>query len=293
MSRTVILILFLLTLTCASIMTRRCHVHRPIACKKLHFTCASVEEAKRFESSITTALKTYQVIHYDDRKMRSLVSEFGNEALAAFDCVKPFAYKADIFRLCALIKFGGLYLDANMEARSNNVNAHIDFNSEYIFVREDRAVHEEIPYMNRPFHEIALWQAFLYCKHANSHHMHYILRNIVRRVTTPNLREIRSFKQGSLVTLYFTGPIAVGEFGLQSFGIPDWASKPSYVQLLQFREKQIVNNRGIAVLGKSTARDLGASHYHNMFTKHGIAGLVFNTSHREVHPSVDPSFAIT
>ena len=248
------------------------------ACAKLHFTCASVEDAKRFESSITSCLHSYEVIHYNDEQMKLLVSEFGSKVMTAFDCVKPFAFKADIFRLCALIKYGGLYLDADIRPRKEKINSFINFEKEYIFVRENRKITDVIPYLKKPFYKVALWQAFLYCKRPGSSVITGILHNIVDRVLTPNLEEINSFDHSqTLVTLYFTGPIAVGEFGLKEFGIPDWysTSRLYKVQMFDFDGKNIHTHKHISILGKdNTAEKLSKpTHYHNMFLSKGVQGL--------------------
>tara|TARA_A100001015_G_scaffold316676_1_gene431654 strand:- start:5587 stop:6267 length:681 start_codon:yes stop_codon:yes gene_type:complete len=220
-------------------------------------------------------------MYYDDERMKLLVSEFGEKVMAAFNCVKPFAYKADIFRLCALIKYGGLYLDADIRAREGKLNSFINFEKEYIFVRENKNVTDEIPYLKKPFYKVALWQAFLYCKRPRSSVMTQILHNIVDRVLAPNLEEIHSFnnsKSQTLVTLYFTGPIAVGEFGLKEFGIPDWYSTSSLykVQMFDFYGNNIHTHKHISILGKDdTAQKLSKpTHYHNMFLSKGIDGLI-------------------
>jgi len=49
---------------------------------------------------------------YDDTDCRSFISEhFNSDVLQAFDKLIPGAYKADLWRLCVLYIYGGIYLD--------------------------------------------------------------------------------------------------------------------------------------------------------------------------------------
>lgn len=43
-----------------------------------------------------------------------ILSNFSNRVLSAYDTVLPYAYKADIARLCILHKFGGWYFDSTL-----------------------------------------------------------------------------------------------------------------------------------------------------------------------------------
>jgi hypothetical protein len=46
---------------------------------------------------------------------RFLVDEFDESVVAAFDRLKPFAYKADLVRYCVVLKLGGFYLDQSVK----------------------------------------------------------------------------------------------------------------------------------------------------------------------------------
>ena len=49
---------------------------------------------------------------WDDRMIRDLItSNFGPSVLTAYNAVKPYAYKADLARLCILYVHGGIYSD--------------------------------------------------------------------------------------------------------------------------------------------------------------------------------------
>ena len=57
---------------------------------------------------------------YDDDDCRNFIKEnFDTNVLNAFDCLKPGAYKADLWRYCILYKNGGIYLDIKYEAVNN------------------------------------------------------------------------------------------------------------------------------------------------------------------------------
>ena len=54
----------------------------------------------------------FEFIIYDDNDCREFIkNNFSNEVLWAFDKLNPGAYKADLWRLCILYKYGGYYLD--------------------------------------------------------------------------------------------------------------------------------------------------------------------------------------
>lgn len=57
----------------------------------------------------------FEFFYYDDRSARKKIGEWcGVDARRAYDCFAPPAYRADLFRFCALHKYGGVYLDADI-----------------------------------------------------------------------------------------------------------------------------------------------------------------------------------
>lgn len=251
------------------------------ACKTVHFTCKTDEEAAKFVDSFRNTLPGCTFIHYNDDHMRQIVSESGPRVLAAYDCVKPFAFKADIFRLCVLIDRGGLYLDANMRAKAKRLDEHIDFNSDHVFVRDVQWNKARLPYLNSlRFCDIALWQALIYSKYPGSPVLKYILHNTVERVLNPSKRVVDSFLHPKDAVLYFTGPIAFGEFAAEALDFPDWRSvqDTAELQILDFDGRNVTSN-GVKVVGKtgSVKRMKQPEHYHAMFMEHGIEGLLCST----------------
>lgn len=53
---------------------------------------------------------------YDDNECREfIVANYDAETVAAFDALKPGAYKSDLWRYCILYKLGGIYMDIKFE----------------------------------------------------------------------------------------------------------------------------------------------------------------------------------
>lgn len=49
---------------------------------------------------------------YNKETLRDFISEnYGKSVVSAYDCLKPYSYKADLGRFCLLNKLGGWYLD--------------------------------------------------------------------------------------------------------------------------------------------------------------------------------------
>ena len=72
---------------------------------------------RRALTSILEKNPEYNYTFYSDRRARQFVAEnFDSVTLAAFDDIIPGAFKADLFRLCWLHHYGGVYLDMDMEA---------------------------------------------------------------------------------------------------------------------------------------------------------------------------------
>jgi hypothetical protein len=51
---------------------------------------------------------------YDNQECEQFLTQFPPEVLAAFQSLKPGAYKADLWRLCILYQFGGIYMDIKL-----------------------------------------------------------------------------------------------------------------------------------------------------------------------------------
>ena len=68
---------------------------------------------------IAENIRSFQAAHpgiehrlFDDAAIRSVIAKnFGKEVLKAYNTLRPFAFKADLARLCILHQFGGIYAD--------------------------------------------------------------------------------------------------------------------------------------------------------------------------------------
>jgi mannosyltransferase OCH1-like enzyme len=66
---------------------------------------------------IVTNNPDISVYVYNDEECEHSLSQFPPEVLAAFRCLKPGAYKADLWRLCILYTFGGIYMDIKLNPK--------------------------------------------------------------------------------------------------------------------------------------------------------------------------------
>ena len=69
------------------------------------------------ESKIQKVKDTYQdYTHkiYNNEMCRDFLFEFDKETLISYDTLKPYAYKADLTRLCLLHEYGGWYFDISL-----------------------------------------------------------------------------------------------------------------------------------------------------------------------------------
>lgn len=66
---------------------------------------------------------------YNKETLRNFISEnYGESVVSAYDCLKPYAYKADLGRFCLLNKLGGWYVDIGVRIASPvEVGERIDF----------------------------------------------------------------------------------------------------------------------------------------------------------------------
>lgn len=68
----------------------------------------------------------FNVYLYDDEECRKFISDyFENDVLIAFDTLIPGAYKADLWRLCVLYIYGGIYMDIKLQPINDFKFIHI------------------------------------------------------------------------------------------------------------------------------------------------------------------------
>ena len=72
---------------------------------------------ERSNATIISKNPEYNYIYFNNKRARQyLVDNFPGSTVAAYDKLKPGAYKADVFRYCYLYKNGGVYIDTGMIA---------------------------------------------------------------------------------------------------------------------------------------------------------------------------------
>lgn len=78
-----------------------------------------VSDAQRLSAAASAGLAAmapgYLVRDVDDiGARRTLATHCGKQYAIAFDCLLPGAFRADLYRMCALHAFGGVYMDADL-----------------------------------------------------------------------------------------------------------------------------------------------------------------------------------
>jgi len=132
----------------------------------------------------------FEFIVYDDNDCREFIkNNYSNEILWAFDKLKPGAYKADLWRLCILYKYGGYYLD--IKYGCINGFKLVDLSEKEHFV------------LDRPKHHI--YNAIMICKKDNP-----FLLNCIEQI----IQNIKNNYYG-ISPLAPTGPGLLGEVALK------------------------------------------------------------------------------
>jgi len=82
---------------------------------KTYFSVSKSNEQSHEQLGITLSNPSYERKHYGDEEAYEFVKEnCGVEVGNAYECLAPPAYRADLFRFCALYTHGGLYMDSDM-----------------------------------------------------------------------------------------------------------------------------------------------------------------------------------
>lgn len=81
---------------------------------ELPLTVMHPDIVKLYEETIS-ANSSYVHVYFDNNDRRSFIKRHYPQYLRCYDAIKPGAYKADIFRLCVIHKYGGVYMDMSMK----------------------------------------------------------------------------------------------------------------------------------------------------------------------------------
>jgi mannosyltransferase OCH1-like enzyme len=112
----------------------------------------------------------FNIYVFDDKECRNMIEKyFVKDVLDAFDSLIPGAYKADLWRYCALYLYGGIYQDIKLE--SINGFRYKDIIDDEYYVKDIKESNEGI------------YNAFMVCKQNNK-----ILEKAIKKIII-NCRE--------------------------------------------------------------------------------------------------------
>lgn len=140
----------------------------------------------------------YTFRFYDDVACRRMIAEhLEPEVLAAYDALVPGAYKCDLWRLCVLYLYGGVYMDMRYGA-CVNVDTLLDEDTDYFVVNDVQVGH--------------VHNALMACVPK-----HPIMRRYIDRVV--KMVSERSYGKSPL---HITGPGILGEVLFEHFPALNW-----------------------------------------------------------------------
>ena len=104
---------------------------------------------------------------FDDRQCRDFIQVYFPSALDVFDSLIPGAYKADLWRLCVLYQFGGIYMDSTLECIGNFKLYSLIDKEHFVLDRQ---------------HSPHIYNAFMVCK-PNNQFLLESIEQIIKNVT--------------------------------------------------------------------------------------------------------------
>jgi len=94
-------------------------IEKPVVPRNLFLTWSTKDLPPGMKANVdhlTTQNPTFKVTLSDDTDCRDFLrNHFPAEVVQAFDALKPGAYKADLWRLCILYVYGGIYMDIKLQ----------------------------------------------------------------------------------------------------------------------------------------------------------------------------------
>merc|ERR1712146_400282 len=82
---------------------------------KKYFSVAKSNEQTIQQVGVLAANPKYERHHFgDEEALEYIRKNCGEDAANAYECLSPAAYRADLFRFCALYSEGGVYMDSDM-----------------------------------------------------------------------------------------------------------------------------------------------------------------------------------
>lgn len=131
---------------------------------------------------------------YNDKTCRAFIkNNYNHRVLNAYDSLKPFAFKADLWRYCILYKYGGIYLDIKYKCEPGFKLYQLINNETYI--KE---------YWNGVYLDNAIYNGFIVSK-PNNPKLKNIIDQICIHVETKYYDNLSSGQTGPyLFSRYFT-----------------------------------------------------------------------------------------
>jgi hypothetical protein len=140
---------------------------------------ALIEQNPEFDYSFNT----------DDDCRRFIAEHFDSDVVRAFDCLRPGAYKSDLWRYCVLYKKGGVYIDIKNRPEKKLLT-FLDESDLPLFVRDSGPVH--------PFS--CIWNGFMAAAPGNP---------VFKRCIDEIVRSVSEKEYGES-SLHITGPCLIG-----------------------------------------------------------------------------------
>jgi hypothetical protein len=82
---------------------------------KKYFSVSKHGVQSQMQVGVSASNPSYERRHYGDEEAAAYVKEHCGEAVGnAYECLAPPAYRADLFRFCALHSEGGIYMDSDI-----------------------------------------------------------------------------------------------------------------------------------------------------------------------------------
>lgn len=135
---------------------------------------------------------------YDLKKCREFIqNHYSPDTLMAFDKLKPYAYKSDLWRYCILYKKGGIYMDIKFTPIKENFELSSFLDKEYFCIDwSDKTTEEKIDY------SCGICNGFIVCKPNNP---------IFKKCIDQIIDNIKNHYYG-INSLYPTGPMLLNSY---------------------------------------------------------------------------------
>ena len=82
---------------------------------KVYYSVSADNEQSLSQVAVSASNPNFERRHFGDEEALEFIQEnCGEDAASAYQCLAPPAYRADLFRFCAIHSQGGIYLDSDI-----------------------------------------------------------------------------------------------------------------------------------------------------------------------------------